>query len=231
MKVGDCGAFSGIPTLKLFVVRTDNHLLTYIMTTPNVDATQHHWVESLARFTFSIEYQKGWDNAAADALSWVTLKLDAETMKSILGGVNMGMPERADAHEPAVAEVDEEIHKQVWETAILVRAPHVCVNLHVTDWVATKQEDLILKTMIEWISNQKVQDLKHLLGDDTNTKEQKAILWQQKSWHSTKDPSTFAIHWLVNWKKFCSLWSPWLMELLSWMDVNKMLDIRVSSKL
>ena len=55
--------------LKHFVVNTDNNLLTYIMTTPNLDATQHHWLELLARFTFRIEYQKGWNNAAADALS------------------------------------------------------------------------------------------------------------------------------------------------------------------
>ena len=44
---------------KPFIVKTDNNLLTYTMTTPNLDATQHHLVESLARFTFSIEYQKG----------------------------------------------------------------------------------------------------------------------------------------------------------------------------
>ena len=54
---------------KLFIVRTNNNLLTYIMTTPNLDATQHQWVESLARFMFTIEYQKGCDNAAADNLS------------------------------------------------------------------------------------------------------------------------------------------------------------------
>ena len=62
------------------------------MTTSDLDATQHHWVQSLARFTFSIEYLKGWDNAA-------TLKLDAETVKSILNGVTMGMTERA-RHPP-----------------------------------------------------------------------------------------------------------------------------------
>ena len=62
---------------KLFAVTTDNNLLTYIMTTPNLDASQHWWVESLARFTFSIEYQKGWDNVATDVLSQVTSKLDA----------------------------------------------------------------------------------------------------------------------------------------------------------
>ena len=54
---------------KPFVVQTDNNLLTYIMTTTHLDAAQHHWVESLVRFTFSIEYQKGQDNAATDALS------------------------------------------------------------------------------------------------------------------------------------------------------------------
>ena len=44
---------------KPFVVSTDNNLLTYAITTSNLDATQHHWAESLVRFTFSIEYQKG----------------------------------------------------------------------------------------------------------------------------------------------------------------------------
>ena len=42
---------------KPFVVKTDNNPLTYILTTPNLDATWHCWVQSLAGFTFSIEYQ------------------------------------------------------------------------------------------------------------------------------------------------------------------------------
>ena len=65
INVGDCRAVSGIPTLETI------HPLTYIMTTPNLDATQHHWVESLVRFTFTIEYQKGQDNAATDTLSHI----------------------------------------------------------------------------------------------------------------------------------------------------------------
>ena len=84
------------------------------MTTPNLDITPHCWVELLMRFTFSIEYQKEWNSAAADALSWVTLRQDAATMKSILEGVTVGKIGRADAHDGAVAEADEEIHKQVW---------------------------------------------------------------------------------------------------------------------
>ena len=124
---------------KPFIAKTDNNPLTYIMTTPNLDATGHHWAESLVGFIFSIEYHNWLDNAAADVLSWVTLKLDAETMKSILNGVTMGTIGRVDAHDPVVAEADEEIYKQVWETAVQVRATHTCVNLHVTDWMATQQ--------------------------------------------------------------------------------------------
>ena len=76
-------------------------------------------VESLARFTFSTEYQKGHDNAATDALSHITSKLDAETMKSILDGVTMETTERPDAHDPVVDKADEEIYKPVQETVVL----------------------------------------------------------------------------------------------------------------
>ena len=54
------------------------------------------------------------------------------------------------------------------------------MDLHVTDWVINQQEDPILKTVIKWISCLKVQDLKHLLGDNTDTEESKTILWEQK---------------------------------------------------
>ena len=42
-----------------FLVTTDNNPLTYIMTTPNLNATGHQWVGALARFNFQLEYQKG----------------------------------------------------------------------------------------------------------------------------------------------------------------------------
>ena len=41
-----------------FLVRTDNNPLTYIMTTPNLDATGHWWAGALAKFNFWLEYQK-----------------------------------------------------------------------------------------------------------------------------------------------------------------------------
>ena len=56
-------------------------------------------------------------------------------MKSIMDRVTVGIIGRADAHDPAVAEANEKIHKQVEETAVQVRVAHTCVNLHVTDLV------------------------------------------------------------------------------------------------
>ena len=94
-----------------------------------------------------------------DVLSLVTSKLDTKTMKSILDRVTMGMTERADVHNLAVAEADEEIHKQVWETVSLTSVAQVHVDLNVTDWVILQWEYPMLKTVIKWISNWEVQDL------------------------------------------------------------------------
>ena len=58
-----------------FLVKTNNSLLTYIMTTPNLDATGHCWVGALARFNFQLEYQKGCNNTMADVLSQITTSL------------------------------------------------------------------------------------------------------------------------------------------------------------
>ena len=55
-----------------FLIRTDNNPLTYVMMTPNLDATGHQWVGSLANYNFKIEYLKGCDNSTADILSRMT---------------------------------------------------------------------------------------------------------------------------------------------------------------
>ena len=39
-----------------FLVKTDNNPLTYIITTPNLDATGHQWVGALVKFNFWLEY-------------------------------------------------------------------------------------------------------------------------------------------------------------------------------
>ena len=67
----------------LFQVKTDNNPLTYVMSSPNLDVTGHHWVTALANFNMSLEYQKGTNNKVADCLSRVTERLDEEVSQSL----------------------------------------------------------------------------------------------------------------------------------------------------
>ena len=58
-----------------FTVCMDNNPPMYILTTPNLDTTGHCWVGALASYDFNLEYLKGTENGAADALSWVPVPL------------------------------------------------------------------------------------------------------------------------------------------------------------
>ena len=65
--------------------------------TPNLDATGHQWVGALASFQFELEYQKGTDNGAVDALSWVTISHSWQTIQSLLEGAIVGAFNRGEA--------------------------------------------------------------------------------------------------------------------------------------
>ena len=78
----------------LFTVHTDNNPLTYVLTTPKLDATGHRWVRALASSEFTLEYQKGSDNATTDTLSQVPVRHDKDTVRSLLEGVVTGTTER-----------------------------------------------------------------------------------------------------------------------------------------
>ena len=87
-----------------FLVKTNNNPLTYIMSTPNLDATGHCWVSALAKYDFQLEYQKGRDNAAADALSRVTTRLQPEAVQAVLEGAAIGTSQQAERESRAVIE-------------------------------------------------------------------------------------------------------------------------------
>ena len=67
-----------------FTIRTDSNLLTYILMTPNLDATEHHWVSALAWFHFKIEYLHGTDSRVADVLSRMETRLDDNVANEFL---------------------------------------------------------------------------------------------------------------------------------------------------
>ena len=111
-----------------FLVRTDNNPLTYIMTTPNLDATGYQWVGAIVRFNFQLEYQKEQDNTVADALSQITTHLSPKAMQSVLDGVALGMAHWAEGHDPSVVEGHHNIKKEVCVTIGQVQA-----QMHVTN--------------------------------------------------------------------------------------------------
>ena len=100
-----------------FLIKTDNNPLTYIMMTPNLNATGHQWVGALAQFNFKLEYQKGCDNTVADMLSWVTTQLNPDTVKSILDGVVLRAAHWVETHDPTVVESDPCLEQEVCVTA------------------------------------------------------------------------------------------------------------------
>ena len=96
-----------------FLVKTDNNPLTYIMSTPNLDARGHHWVSTLAKYDFQLEYQKGRDNAAADALSRVTTRLLPEAVQAILDGATIGTSQHAERERPAIIKNEQLLEREV----------------------------------------------------------------------------------------------------------------------
>ena len=67
-----------------FTMQTDNNPLTYVLMTPNLDATRHHWVSALAGFNFRLEYLCSTDNRVADVLSRMETRLDDNATNEFL---------------------------------------------------------------------------------------------------------------------------------------------------
>ena len=133
-----------------FTVRTDNNPLTYVLTTPNLDATRHHWVGALASYEFSLEYQKRSENAKADVLSRVPIRHDGKTVRSLLEGAVTNITERGEVliSRPFRAEcvhLDNEAQARALKLA----------PMHVTDWEEVQREDALLAACCKWLSTRK----------------------------------------------------------------------------
>ena len=149
-----------------FLVKTDNNPLTYIMTTPNLDATGHQWVSALAKYDFWLEYQKGQDIAVVDALSQVTTHLEPEAVQAVLDGATMGTSQRAEGENPAIIKSDQQLEKEVQITT-----GQVLVELHITDWAVAQKEDPELDAILQWLESKKTTDLRTLLRECIMSKE------------------------------------------------------------
>ena len=137
---------------RLFTVRTDNNPLTYIMTTPNLDATGHRWVAAMAGYDMTIEYLKGTDNKVADMMSRVPERLDPETVTVLLNHAwNSDIP-RAETDDPWLMEEHQRINEDVvlWAHQ-LVKQDKWFRNLMNRNWVLSQMNDPVLRYVVEWI--------------------------------------------------------------------------------
>ena len=73
-----------------FKVCIDNNPLTYFLTSPNMDAMKQRWINELAKYNFSLKYQKGKNNTVVDALSRISEEhLSDEEAEKVLKTVPM----------------------------------------------------------------------------------------------------------------------------------------------
>ena len=149
------------------------------MTTPKLDAT-HWWVGALVKFNFQLEYQKGQDNAVADALSWITTCLELEAVQAILDGATIGAPQRAEGEGPAVIEGDQQKETEVWVTT-----GWVLVEMHFIHWAAVPKEDPKLDVGLQWLESKKKTDLRTLLVGCVSSK----VAWT--IWRNHQNFTTF----------------------------------------
>ena len=135
---------------KPFTVRTENNPLTYVMTTPNLDASGHWWVA--ARYNMTIEYLKGANNKIANILSQVPQRLDPEAVTILLNHARTSDIPWAEADDPRVMTEHQKIDEEVILRAHqMVRQDKRFWNLMNRDWVDTQMQDPVISKVIGWI--------------------------------------------------------------------------------
>ena len=158
-----------------FVVWTDNNPLTYVMMMPNLDATGHRLVSTLAAFQFELEYQKGTNNRAADTLSRVPISHNQQTVQSLLEGTIVGAADRGEAKaNEGLLEEHEHLSREARVQAAKLEL------MHIVGWEQAQKADVALAGCCKWLHLRKGmlpprQDtlLKECLGAEAKTEQGK----------------------------------------------------------
>ena len=133
-------------TYSPFMVQTDNNLLTYVLKTLNLDATGHRWVGTLASFQFELEYQKGADNKAADALSWVLISHSQQIVQFLLEGAIVRAANRGEAKADEELLEEHDCLSQKARVQVAKREP-----MHIVDWEEAQEADVALAGCRKWL--------------------------------------------------------------------------------
>ena len=165
--------------LGCFKVCIDNNPLTYFLTSPNMDATKQRWINELAKYHFSLEYQKGKNNTVADTLGQIREEHlpDAKAeelleMVPIMPGDDTiirvfeekeedKQPEKLAPHtmsSAAIKAVFDNLTSRAGRRAELkadaievnMRSARVSTQMHVTDWAEAQREDPEIEAAMDW---------------------------------------------------------------------------------
>ena len=140
-----------------FTVQTDNNPLTYILTTPNLDALGHHWVTALAGYNMKLEYLKGTDKKIADTLSRLPPeKLDEHAVAELLDYACNSYKPRAKMANMNIIEEGERVDQEVIVRYNQIVKQHKNFrNLANLDWVEAQEKDPVIPTVINWVKRPK----------------------------------------------------------------------------
>ena len=140
-----------------FTVRRDNNPLTYILTTPNLDALGHRWVAALAGYNMKLEYLKGADNKIADTLSRLPLeKLDEHAVAELLDYARNSYKPRAETANMNIIEEGERMDQEVIvRYSKIVKQHKNFHNLANLNWVESQTKDPVIPTVINWVKRPK----------------------------------------------------------------------------
>ena len=93
---------------------------------------------SLTNFNFTIKYQHGRNNAAADALNRVNKLLNAHEVKAILDEMAIGCPDWAEL----TVLMSQRGEEEEWVQVSATWAPKE--EMHVIDWLEAQNEDPVI---------------------------------------------------------------------------------------
>ena len=158
-----------------FHVKTDNNPLTYVMMSPNLDATGHQWVAVLAGFNMTIKYIRGKDNKVADCLSRVTERLDTDSVRQLIQHAKAGgLASRAETDDPRLVQEDEKIDSEIIiQARTLLAQKAIFKNVGNKHWVRAQIADPVIQHVWHWMSRPKENKITlsdYLIGkvSDTN---------------------------------------------------------------
>ena len=113
---------------------------------PNLDSTGHQRVSTLASFQFELEYQKGANNGATDALSQVPISHSQETVQSLLEEAIIGVADQDEVRASKELLEEHQHLSQEVKVQVVRLAP-----MHIVDWEEAQEKDAALVTCHKWL--------------------------------------------------------------------------------